>query len=222
MRYPLAIDLSGRDVVVVGGGNVATRKVRGLLEASASVRVVAPELSDELAELRAAGRLTVDLRSFEADDVHDATLAFAATDDHDVNAAVVAAARAAGVPANAATGEGDFTLGAIARRGPIQIVVWTGGSPALAVRLRDLVAESLDERWADVARAFELLRRGVTVRADAGVRRTFWKQLASGVPNMWRNHAQAVRWVRSVADDVGLMLSDDEIESALSEQEEEE
>src|SRR4051812_15444387 len=86
--FPLLLDLTGRRVVVVGGGFVASRRARGLHEAGAHVVVVAREVAEEIAEL---GVETV-TRPFEDGDVDDAWLVMACTDDPAVNADVAAAA----------------------------------------------------------------------------------------------------------------------------------
>ncbi|HVU92833.1 MAG TPA: NAD(P)-dependent oxidoreductase, partial [Jatrophihabitans sp.] len=82
--YPLLLDLTGRRVVVVGGGMVASRRVRGLTEAGADVLVVAPELRPEVAD--AAAR--AERRPFVPADLDGAWLAVACADDPAVNAAV--------------------------------------------------------------------------------------------------------------------------------------
>ena len=92
--FPLFADLQGRRVLVVGGGEVAARKVQVLLEASADVLVGAPQFIPELAELAAEGRIRLGVGAFQPEWLDDAWLAIAATDDRSVNAAVSAAAEA--------------------------------------------------------------------------------------------------------------------------------
>ena len=86
--YPLALDLADRMVVVVGGGQVARRRVTAMLEAGALVRVIAPEITAELAGLDVA----LHQRQYRDGDLTGAWLAHAATDDPAVNAAVAAEA----------------------------------------------------------------------------------------------------------------------------------
>ena len=104
-------------MVVVGGGNVAARKVRGLLEAGACVTVVAPAIEPALRAGPDAGGLTLVERPFAETDLDGATLAFAATDRDDVNATVVAAARARGIPVNDTTDSerSDFATALVLR-----------------------------------------------------------------------------------------------------------
>lgn len=215
MVLPIALELSGRNVVVFGGGRVATRKVGRLLDASANVRVVAPEVSEDIRSLRQSGEVEVELRAFRREDVRGQLLVFAATDAPDVNSDIVEAARAQGVLSNSATGGGDFTLGATIQQGSVQISVWSGGSPALAVRLRDQIAASLDDRWGAVGDVFGALRESIVGSSTESTRREFWERLADGIPDMWGSRAQSVRWIRSVADAVGLELSDEAIDRAV-------
>ena len=95
--YPLGLRLSGRKVIVVGGGAVATRRVRGLVAAGAAVTVISPEVSDELAQLQHDGRITVLARAYSTGDIAGAVLVHTATGVDAVDAAVTAEADAAGI-----------------------------------------------------------------------------------------------------------------------------
>ena len=131
--YPVFLDLRDRPVVVIGGGRVATRKVAGLVEAGARVRVIAPRVGPEL-EADAIER-----RRYRKGDLKGAVLAFAATDDRRVNQAVAAEARRRGIPVNVADSvqECTFLAPARLRKGEIQIAISTSGSsPRLAAELR--------------------------------------------------------------------------------------
>jgi siroheme synthase-like protein len=140
--YPIFLELAGKPVLVVGAGAVALRKAKGLLEAGASVTVVAPYARPEFARLP----VTLRLRRFRASDLRGAVLAFAATDDRRVNHAVMLAARRQGIPVNVADAreECGFIVPARIRRGNIQIAVSTSGeSPRLAAELRRKIEENL-------------------------------------------------------------------------------
>lgn len=138
--FPINLALSGRPVVVIGGGAVAARKCAALSEAGAGITVIAPHLHDRLREMHEQGLLIHVAREFRAGDIADAFLVFAATDNPMVNAAVAEEARSRGILANIADAPeiGTFTLPAVAKRGDLLIAVSTGGkSPALARRLRE-------------------------------------------------------------------------------------
>jgi precorrin-2 dehydrogenase / sirohydrochlorin ferrochelatase len=146
--YPILLNLQGRLVVVIGGGVVGLRKVRGLLAAGARVRLVEPK-GCPLAD---AG-LEVLCRPYRAGDLQGAVLAFAATDVPQVNRAVLEEGQRAGILVNVADAlaPGDFNLPAVLRRGELLVAVGSGGlSPALASAVRDLLAAQLGEEWATV------------------------------------------------------------------------
>ena len=135
VTYPVNLVLQGKPVLVVGGGRVATGKVRNLVAAGAKVTVVAPEVSDEIAGMD----VTVERRSYVTGEVAGYRLAVSATGDPAVDAQVFADGEASGVWVNSADDPAHcaFTLPAVARRGPITVAVSTDGlSPAMASWLR--------------------------------------------------------------------------------------
>jgi precorrin-2 dehydrogenase/sirohydrochlorin ferrochelatase len=161
-RYPVALDLAGRDCLVVGGGAVAARKVEGLLEAAARVTVVSPVLVPALLALANEGRLHWKPREHRGRDLAGAWLVMAATDDRAVNAEVAAEARARGVWVNCADDPAhcDFALPAVLRRGPLTVAVSTGGaSPAMARLLREEIGRRLPADWGPVADLVAGVRR---------------------------------------------------------------
>jgi uroporphyrin-III C-methyltransferase/precorrin-2 dehydrogenase/sirohydrochlorin ferrochelatase len=139
---PLLLDVSGRDVLVVGGGAVATRRVSGLLAAGASVRVVAPEVVDEIESSSA----TTLRRRFDAADADGAWLVYACTSDPAVNAAVADAATARRVFCVRAddAGGGTARTPAVLRRDDITVAVNGGDDPRRAVALRNAISLALD------------------------------------------------------------------------------
>ena len=137
----MLLDLTGRRVVVVGGGVVASRRTRGLHEAGADVLVVAPQVQDEIAAL-----VPVRVRGFVPDDLDGAWLALACTDDPEVNAAVAAAAqerRIFCVRADAAA-LGSARTPAVARYDGVTVAVNGGDDPVRAAVLRDAIAAALE------------------------------------------------------------------------------
>jgi precorrin-2 dehydrogenase/sirohydrochlorin ferrochelatase len=145
--------------VVVGGGEVARRKVQGLLAAGARVRVIAPHLHLELQENTA---IELICRSFLPDDLAGALLVFAASNDRDVNARVAVAARQQGTLINIADDpeESDFHLPAVLQRGALTVAVSSGGgSPAFAAQLRDRLAAELGVEWQNFCAIAAALRQ---------------------------------------------------------------
>jgi siroheme synthase-like protein len=149
--YPIFLDLKGRPVLVVGGGNVAEGKVKGLLAADAKVTVVAPDISEMLRGLVASGQVRHTRREYESSDLEGHALCFVATDDGAINARVAADSRERGVWVNAADDPAncDFILPAVVRDGRVVVAASTGGaSPAMARRLREELTAFLDEDYA--------------------------------------------------------------------------
>ncbi len=175
--YPIALDLAGRSVVVVGGGVVAERKVQGLRAAGARVTVVAAELTPALAVLRTAEEVRHVPRTYCEGDLEGHELAFVAVDDHAVSEAVVREARRRGIWVNAADDPSrcDFVLPAVLRRGALIIAVTTGGaSPALARAVRDRLAGVIPDEY------------GELVDLVAEVRCQLRRDGANPDPEVWR------------------------------------
>ena len=161
---PLFANVAQRPVLLVGGGEVALRKARLLLEAEARVTVVAPELHDELQQLQQQGRLTHQADYFQAAHLQGQRLVIAATDDEQVNADVAAAAEAAGLWVNVVDdpARSSFIFPSIIDRSPIIVAISSGGAaPVLARLLRERLEASVDATGAQ-------LRGSETVEAPAG------------------------------------------------------
>jgi uroporphyrin-III C-methyltransferase/precorrin-2 dehydrogenase/sirohydrochlorin ferrochelatase len=180
MRYfPTFLDLQGRRVLVVGGGETAARKVRLLLKARARVIVVAHSLCDELAGLAQAGEITYDGREFRAGDVLDCACVIAATGLEAVDEAVAETARVANIPVNAVDRPwaSTFITPAIVDRDPIVIGISSAGaSPVLARRIRARLEAMLPPNLGRLAGCAESFRAAVASRRTSETRRLrFWE-----------------------------------------------
>ncbi len=148
--YPIYLtQVDGALAVVVGGGRVATRKVRGLLAAGARVRVVSPTLTETLQAWAAEDRLEWVARPYAPGDLEGAVLAFAATDQRAVNAQVAQDAARLGILCNVADApqEGTFHVPAVARHQGMVVAVGSGGmDPGRAKRIRDEILQWLRGR----------------------------------------------------------------------------
>ena len=137
--YPIYLDLKDRLCVVVGGGEVAERKVRSLLDSQARVRVISPRLNSGLEGLRRESRIAHRPKEFEEGDLEGAFLVIGATDDSRVNSHVGVRARERGALVNLVDdAEGsDFIAPSVVVRGDLVLSISTGGkSPALARQIR--------------------------------------------------------------------------------------
>ncbi len=168
---PVLVEAGSVNVVVVGGGSVATRKAAEFAACGANVRVIASKISTELRGMATAEpRLTLVEREFEAGDVGDAELVFAATDVAAVNAAVAAEARALRrlVSVADAPASGSFSGMAVHRSGELVVGVSAGGVPAAAVRVRDAVAALFGPVFGDAVASLGALRRRLLVGGERG------------------------------------------------------
>jgi len=161
MSFPIFLNLKGRLCTVIGGGEVAARKVATLLREGARVRVVSPGLGGEMRALVMSPHLELVEREYREGDLADSTLAFAATDEPSVNAAVYREAEANGVPVNVADDPAHctFYMPATVHRHPIAIAISTeGASPALARHLREKIEEVVSPAYAHLAQLLGRLR----------------------------------------------------------------
>jgi len=210
--YPIMLDVSGRRCVVVGGGRVALQKVSALLEAGASVRVVAPRIDEALRSL-------CDVELCEApygpSSLDGAVLAIAATDVPEVNARVFADCRARGVLCNVVDRPEwcDFILPSVLRRGLLTVAVSTGGaSPSLAGRRRRRLEEQFDAAYEPLLEALAAARALVRRRvSDETLRRRIADDLASDelLEAARQGPAALDRAVRDVLRHYGIADDDD-------------
>jgi precorrin-2 dehydrogenase / sirohydrochlorin ferrochelatase len=144
--YPVFWDIRDKKCVVVGGGEVAARKVKRLLACGAAVSVVSPQLSPEFISLKAKKTIGHIAADYDIQYIAGAALIIGATDNEEINAAISRDARSLGIPVNIVDDpqKCDYILPSIVERGDLVIAVGTGGkSPALARYLR----EELESRY---------------------------------------------------------------------------
>lgn len=160
--YPMNVQLRGRLAVVVGGGEVALRKVKGLLAAEARIRLVCPRLEGELLHLAEGGQVEWLPRLYAEGDLKGAFMAFAATNDRAVQTVVQREAMCHGVLLNSADDPAgsDFHVPAHFRRGAMLITISTGGgSPALAKVVRERLEEEIGPGYGAVVDLMARIRQ---------------------------------------------------------------
>lgn len=200
--YPVELCLDGREVLVVGGGRVAARRVAGLRDAGARVRVVSPVFVPDLRQREDVER---EVGEYHPTAIGSAVLVFACTNDAATNARIAADAAAAGRWCNVADdpAASGFHVPAVLRQSGLTISVGTGGaSPGLAARLRDRLGSQLGPEWGILVE--ELMRNRETVLRDIqdpGLRRRVFATLCeepsvellrSRGREAWREWAQQV------------------------------
>lgn len=174
--YPVMLLLRDRRCVVVGGGRVGWRRAAGLLEAGATVVVIAPEGTAELASAAERGLLQWHRRAYRPGDLEGALLAFAAASDAGVNLAVAEEARRSGVLLSTAADSAgcDFHVPSVVRRGHLTLSVATGGaSPMLAKRIASELKRSYGPEYEAYTELLMKLR----------------KRLQAEVPNVNKRYA---------------------------------
>lgn len=178
---PIFCRLDNKPVLLVGGGEVAQRKTRLLLDAGAQLTVVAPELDPELAELAANGSIEWLAGEFAPAQLAGKWLVVAATDRREVNALVYQSANQARIFANVVDDpkRSSFIMPSIIDRSPLMVAISSGGkAPVLARLLREKLEAMLPQHLGAVAAFAGRLRDRVKARfASMGERRRFWERL---------------------------------------------
>ncbi len=148
---PLNIDIRGKNILVAGGGPVACRKIRALLNAEAIVQVVAPDISPEIHLLAShSASLTLADRPYQSRDLTGRFLVIAATSDPQVNNSIATEASQQGILVNVvdAPDTGNCHFPATLHRGDLEISVSTNGTcPGFAAAIRNLIAETIGDEF---------------------------------------------------------------------------
>ena len=182
--FPAFLDLDGKSCLVVGGGEVAARKIRLLLAARACVTVIAPKLGASVAALVRDGRIVQVARRYEERDLDGQWLAVSATGDPKVDARVFADAGERRIFCNAVDRQENcsYITPAIVDRSPVLVAVSSAGrAPVLARRIRARIEADLPARLGDLAALAGRYRRYALERLPELSRRLrFWQRVFDG------------------------------------------
>ena len=173
--YPIFLNITGKKCVVVGGGQIALRKVRTLLDYGASVRVISPELCSELNKMAENGAINIQQRRYRSGDLQEAFVVIAATNDSTINLKVGKDARSNALLVNVvdAPESSGFIAPSYVRRGDVTIAISSGGrSPALSQKIRTKLEEDFGEEYISLARMIsevrtDIKRQGIKVSSNA-------------------------------------------------------
>ena len=146
--FPLYVDLSDKDILFVGGGAIAARRIAVLQSFADHITVVAPEADGSILALTEAGKVSWIMRAFEEDDLEGRDVVFAATDDRELNAQIAARCREKGILVNAASDRElcDFYFPGIVRQGETVVGVSASGDDHKKARkVRERIQEVLTE-----------------------------------------------------------------------------
>jgi len=181
--FPIFLKLEGRPCLVVGAGAVAESKVKGLLEAGAVVRVVAPRATSVIQQLARDGEVRWLPRAFELEDLEGVFLVVVATSSPELNEHIFREARKRRALCNVVDDppDCDFYYPSVVRRGDLQIAISSAGhSPALAQRLRKELDRQLETEYAEWLAGLGRVRRGLYRRSmDNSLRHALLHRLAS-------------------------------------------
>ncbi len=181
---PIFFNISNRLCIVVGGGEIATRKVNMLLKANGQIRLVSPSVCAELQAMILANKIQHLEAEFEPSQLEGACLVIAATDDEAVNEAVSMAAKAQNVPVNVVDAPAlcTFTMGSIIDRSPIIIAVSSeGNAPVLARYIRSKIETMLPSAYGRIAAIAGEFRDQVKEKfSSVQARRIFWEDILQG------------------------------------------
>jgi precorrin-2 dehydrogenase/sirohydrochlorin ferrochelatase len=213
--YPIYLDIEDRDVIIIGGGNVCTRKAETMMKYGARVTVVTPDFTDELEDWARDGLLALKRKTYDASDLDGANIVIASTDDQSVNEQIAADCRARRIPVNVVdvTPLCEFIVPAIIEKGSIQIAISTGGkSPALARTLKEDLQRAIGPEYAEVNDVLGTLRDGAkrVLPTDVDRKRFFDGIIAEGIMEMLRagKRREAYETIARACEAAGVPVSD--------------
>ncbi len=189
MTLPLVFRGAARPFVVIGGGNVASRKVQTLIKAGAEVTVIAASADAAIAHLAQQEKIRLHVRNAVADETFESgSLVVIATSDKKLNEALTLSARQQGclVCRSDRNDDSDFSFPAVVDRSPVLIAISSSGtSPALTRHLRQRIDAFLPQEYRQLGELVEALRENVKARLAAPLRTAFWRKLMSSqVPEL--------------------------------------
>ena len=215
---PIFLKISNRPCVVIGGGDVAMRKVSMLLKANAAITLCSPEICHALQELVSAEKIKFVQANFAPNQLQGACLVIAATDDEAVNVAVSIAAKAQNIPVNVVDAPDlcTFTMGSIIDRSPVVIAISSeGNAPVLARYIRAKIETMLPATYGRIADIAGEFREQVKAKfGTTQARRVFWEGILQGpvVERVLSGQEQAAReLLQAVLDDADATANKGEV-----------
>ncbi|MEO1917481.1 MAG: siroheme synthase CysG [Candidatus Thioglobus sp.] len=186
MNYlPIFIDIKQQPCLVVGGGDIALRKINLLLKANAAITCVSKECCDGIEELVKDNKITRIEKAFEATDINAQVLIVSATDDSGLNAQVSELAKAANIPVNVVDSPDlcSFIMPSIVDRSPIVIAISSAGkAPVLARLIRAKLESTIPHAYGKLAELAGNFRDQVKAKFNnIEDRRYFWEKTFSGI-----------------------------------------
>lgn len=207
MTLPLVFRADARPFVIVGAGAIGSRKIRSLVKAGATLRVIAPQVDESIQALADAGSLTLELRAASSEETFAAgSMLVLATSDETLNGVLAERGRAVGclVCRVDRTDDNDFAFPAVIDRSPVLVSISSSGtSPALTRYLRQRLEAYLPQEYRQLGALVDCLRDQVKNHLAAPLRAAFWRQfMRSSVPElvMARQHDRASALAQQMLD----------------------
>jgi len=187
-QFAMFVDIKGWQALVVGGGPVALRKTKRLLEAGADVTVVSPEHHDDFLKLDAdidnSQKITILKKAYESTDINNARIVVAATNSKPLNRSIATDAKAINASVNVANdpASGDFIMPSLVDRSPLLIAISSGGaSPVLSRLLTARIEAFVPPSFAKLADLAGQYRDEIKSKIDGWrLRRRFWERQLGG------------------------------------------
>lgn len=183
--FPMFLQMTGRRVVIVGGGEQAAQKARLILKTEARIEIWAPSLDPELSDLAAQGRLTHQAAAITADSFAHTALVFIATGCPGIDMALHAVAKDAGATVNVVDQPAlcDAITPSIVDRDPVVVAIGTEGTaPVLARQIKTKLEHMLEPRIGDLAALAGRLRHAAAARLAPRARRDLWRWVFNDSP----------------------------------------
>src|SRR5690606_20545948 len=180
MYYPMMMNLEGKSVVVIGGGQVAFQKLKGLEHTKAHIKIVSPKISEVIKEWLKHHHAKWDCKHYDASDLEGADLIIAATDNREVHNQIRQDKKRHQLllqvdnPACS-----DFILPAVLRRGKLSIAISTGGAnPGLTRKIKNNLEKQFDHNFGEYVEFLEVARKTIINEiTDAEIKRKCLKRL---------------------------------------------
>ena len=185
--YPINLNIVGKRCIVVGGGKVAFRKIRDLLNAGAIVKVIAPKICADIEELFQRGEIFLTRKNFSPDMLDDEFILIAATDNPEVNHLATESAQSKKILVNVVSGTGgNFFVPSKIQRGDLLLTISTGqNSPAFSKFVRLMLEDELDENFAKGLEVIAKRRQEVKqLLPNSQSRQKFWQEILT--PDIWK------------------------------------
>ena len=134
--FPLFVDLNEKQIVVVGAGTIAKRRIRTLVSFTNHLTVIAPEVNRELLDMEKAGMLRIKRKNYEREDIYDADYVIAATNDHQINSDIYSACKCMGITVNVCSDKNkcDFYFPGIVKKDNLVVGITASGNNHTAAR----------------------------------------------------------------------------------------